>query len=98
MKLVLAIVNDIHASPIVERLNKRGFKVTRLASVGGFLRKKSVTLLSAVGDDEAIVATKVIEDYIEYQKVRALHEGDEEAYQEASSTIMILPVEEFNRI
>lgn len=98
MKLVMAIVNDSMAPGIMERLLKKGFRITRLVSSGGFLRRRNSTLLSGVEDEEAILVTKIIKDYVEFQKTKALNEDNEEAYQQATATIMVIPVEECIRV
>lgn len=98
MKLVMAIVNDSMAPGIMERLLKKGFRITRLVSSGGFLRRRNSTLLSGIEDEEAILVTKIIKDYVEFQKTKALNEDNEEAYQQATATIMVIPVEECIRV
>jgi uncharacterized protein YaaQ len=45
MKLIIAVIRDIDDSTLAERLTERGFRFTRMASTGGFLRKGNVTLL-----------------------------------------------------
>ena len=50
MKLIIAIVRDVDAGPVVERLVTHGHRVTRVASTGGFLRRGNVTLL--IGTEE----------------------------------------------
>ncbi len=49
-KLVLAIVKDSDAPAVMEALIGRNFRVTRIASTGGFLRRGNVTLL--IGTEE----------------------------------------------
>ncbi|MGE5397337.1 MAG: cyclic-di-AMP receptor [Chitinophagales bacterium] len=98
MKLVIAIVNEGHAVEIVDRLVEKGFRVTRLSSTGGYMRKGSATLFSGVPDEEVIMVTKVIKDYVEFQKIKALNENDEEEYQRLSATIFILPIEEMLQV
>lgn len=48
MKLVIAIVHDEDSSKLVEQLNKNEFRVTKLASTGGFLKSGNTTLLIGV--------------------------------------------------
>jgi uncharacterized protein YaaQ len=48
MKLIIAIVHDNDAEAIVNRLVAQSYRVTRIASSGGFLRKGSVTLVIGV--------------------------------------------------
>jgi uncharacterized protein YaaQ len=53
MKLIIAIVHDIDAGPVIEELITHGHRVTRVASTGGFLRRGNVTLL--IGTEEGQV-------------------------------------------
>lgn len=53
MKLIIAIVRDADAESIVNRLVARGYRVTRIASSGGFLRKGNVTLVIGVEPEKA---------------------------------------------
>jgi uncharacterized protein YaaQ len=53
MKLIIAIVHDIDAGPVIEELITDGHRVTRVASTGGFLRRGNVTLL--IGTEEGQV-------------------------------------------
>ena len=50
MKLIIAIVRDLDAGPVIEQLVNHGHRVTRVASTGGFLRRGNVTLL--IGAEE----------------------------------------------
>lgn len=45
MKLILAIIRDRDDVNVVQQLVERGYRVTRVASTGGFLRRGNVTLL-----------------------------------------------------
>lgn len=51
MKLVVAIVQDKDAAPIMNALAAIHQPVTRLASTGGFLREGNTTLLLGVEDE-----------------------------------------------
>ncbi len=51
MKLALFVVDNNRVDPTVDALVAQGFRVTRLASTGGFLRRGNTTLL--VGLDES---------------------------------------------
>ncbi|NJO84545.1 MAG: hypothetical protein HC828_18430 [Blastochloris sp.] len=53
MKLLVFVTTDNVADATVDALVEQGFRVTRLASTGGFLRKGNTTLL--VGVEEAAV-------------------------------------------
>ncbi len=50
MKLVVAIVQDRDTDLVVETLNARSLRVTRVATSGGFLGQGNATLLIGVDD------------------------------------------------
>jgi uncharacterized protein YaaQ len=52
MKLILAVVRDTDTESILNTLLPHGFRVTRLASTGGFLRRGSTTLMIGVDDGQ----------------------------------------------
>lgn len=45
MKLLIVILQDRDAGTVTEQLTAKGYRVTRIASTGGFLRRGNVTLL-----------------------------------------------------
>jgi len=51
MKMIITIVRDVDDSRVIDQLVVQGYRVTRLASTGGFLRRGNVTLLIGVEDD-----------------------------------------------
>lgn len=48
MKMILAIIDGNQSEAISQSLLREGFRVTRLASIGGFLQEKSTTLMIGV--------------------------------------------------
>lgn len=57
MKLIVAILRDEDSEPVSQALISEGFRVTRIASTGGFLRRGSTTMMIGVETgmvDEAI--------------------------------------------
>lgn len=52
MKLILAIVQDIDADAAIKALTEGGYRVTRIATTGGFFRQGNSTLFCATMDDE----------------------------------------------
>jgi uncharacterized protein YaaQ len=52
VKLVIAIVQDQDADRTIKAFNEEGFRVTRVASTGGFFRVGNTTLLSGVEDHQ----------------------------------------------
>ena len=53
MKLIIAIMRDSDTESVSQALVRNGYRVTRVASTGGFLRRGSTTLM--VGTDEGKV-------------------------------------------
>ena len=68
MKLVLAIVQDDDALDLIEELNDKGFRVTKLATPGGFLKSGNTTLMIGVEIDKVDVVINVIEEVCKRRK------------------------------
>jgi uncharacterized protein YaaQ len=62
MKLIVAIVQDQDSPSLIDDLNEKEFRVTKLASTGGFLKSGNTTLLVGVEDEQVGSVIKVIED------------------------------------
>ncbi len=60
MKLITAIVSNEDAHDVNDSLVAAGFRLTRLATNGGFLRAGSVTFLIGVEDDKVDTCIEVI--------------------------------------
>jgi uncharacterized protein YaaQ len=52
MKLMIVIVHDTDDENVIQELVKQGYRVTRMASTGGFLRRGNVTLLIGVEEEK----------------------------------------------
>lgn len=52
MKLIIAILQDKDAGRAVTEINRRGFRATKLASTGGFLREGNTTILVGVEEPD----------------------------------------------
>ena len=68
MKLVLAIVQDDDAIDLIEELTDKDYRVTKLATTGGFLKSGNTTLM--IGVEEKVVKNliNVIEDVCKRRK------------------------------
>lgn len=53
MKLILAVVRDTDSETVIQALLNADYRITRLASTGGFLRRGNITLM--IGVEEAQV-------------------------------------------
>ncbi|MDO5048168.1 MAG: cyclic-di-AMP receptor [Anaerococcus sp.] len=51
MKLLIAIVQDADVNFLIDALTEKGYRVTKLATTGGFLKKGNTTLLIGVEED-----------------------------------------------
>jgi uncharacterized protein YaaQ len=60
MKMIITILNDIDNEPVSQALIQDGFRVTRVASTGGFLRRGQTTLMIGVADERVDKAIDVI--------------------------------------
>ena len=68
MKLIIAIVQDEDASRLISTLMADGYRVTKLATTGGFLRSGNTTLLVGVEDDMLDNAMTIIEKVCKSRK------------------------------
>jgi uncharacterized protein YaaQ len=60
MKLIITIISDYDNEPVSQALILADFRVTRIASTGGFLRKGCSTLMIGVPDEKVDEAIQVI--------------------------------------
>ena len=64
MKIILAVVRDNDAETILNTLLPKGFRITRLASTGGFLRQGSSTLLIGVEQEEVSNVIQILKQSV----------------------------------
>lgn len=62
MKLIIAIVQDDDAGELIDELNDGGFRVTKLATTGGFLKAGNTTLMIGVDLDKVDKVLEIIEE------------------------------------
>ncbi|PLS79804.1 MAG: hypothetical protein CYG59_11140 [Chloroflexi bacterium] len=62
MKLAVFVVEHSKADASVDALVAQGFRVTRLASTGGFLRRGNTTLLVGIDEHEIERARQLVHD------------------------------------
>lgn len=62
MKMIVVIIRDIDNESVTQSLITEGFRVTRIASTGGFLRRGSSTLMIGVEDEKVEQAIEVIRE------------------------------------
>ena len=109
MKLIVAIVQDEDASRLISSLMTDGYRVTKLATTGGFLRSGNTTLLVGVEDDKLQAAMGIIENVCKSRKQIATSpspiSGTTGVYVPypievtvGGATIFVLDVEQFAKI
>ena len=88
MKLIIAIVRDADVEQVSNALTSNDFRVTLIASTGGFLRRGSTTLLIGVEDEQVSQATELIRTHCSTSTEPHSHHG----------TIFVIPVEQYIRV
>ena len=68
MKLVIAIVQDDDANDLIEVITDKGFRVTKLATTGGFLKAGNTTLLIGVEKEKVDDVLAIIEEVCKSRK------------------------------
>jgi uncharacterized protein YaaQ len=108
MRLVLAIVQDEDAGPVIEALTGAGFRATRINTVGGFLRKGNATILAGVEQERLHRALLIVRDNCETRteyfvptapgEVGEPYPLDPIQVQVGGATVFVLEVERFERL
>ncbi len=88
MKLILTIVRDSDSDQVTHALVAAGFRVTHIASTGGFFRKGSTTLMIGVSDDKVEEALNTIRDHLSATSEKGVRRA----------TLFVLPVENFTQV
>jgi uncharacterized protein YaaQ len=87
MKMVILIVKDHDADAVTQTLTTAEYRVTRVASTGGFLRSGVVTLLLGVDDDRVDPVIELI-----HRKLGTSTAGEKRA------TLFVVPVERYEQV
>ena len=108
MQLILAIVQDEDAGPVIEALTSAGFRATRINTVGGFLRKGNATVVVGVEKFRLHRALLIVRDNCETRteyfvptapgEVGEPYPLDPIQVQVGGATIFVLPCERFERL
>jgi uncharacterized protein YaaQ len=87
MKMIILIVKDHDSDGLTQALTAEKYRITRVASTGGFLRSGMVTLLLGVRDERLESALELIR-----RKLTPLPSGEKRA------TLFVVPVEIFEQV
>ena len=85
MKLMIVILRDIDAEDVIYQLIQNGYRVTRMASTGGFFRRGQVTLLIGI-ETEKVEAV--------FSLLKATCKPGESDYHRATVFVVDMPVYE----
>lgn len=88
MKLILAIIQDADNDRVSSALTQEGYRVTFIASTGGFLRSGRSTLLIGTEEDSVPKALEIIRESCSQPKDPA----------EKRATIFVVDVEKFTQL
>jgi uncharacterized protein YaaQ len=64
MKLIIAILRDEDSEPVSTAMVAAGFRATRIASTGGFLRRGSTTMMVGAEDEKVEQAIQIIRGHV----------------------------------
>jgi len=64
MKLIQAIVHNDDADEVINALLAQGFRATRMASTGGFLREGNTTIVSGLEEGQVDKALNIIKQHV----------------------------------
>ncbi len=87
-KLIIAIIRDDDNERVSAKLTAEDFRVTQIASTGGFLRSGRSTLLIGVEDDRVPRALEVLRENCTAAR----------SPQEKKATVFVLNVDEFTQL
>lgn len=99
MKLVVSIVQDTDAENLLEKLAERGFRATKFATTGGFLRRGNSTIIIGVDDEQVDQLLDTIKSNCEMRQIERLARAqqEKETIELCGATVFVLDVEQFHR-
>ena len=62
MRLILAIIQEADVKNLLSKVIDKGYKATKLASTGGFLKAHNTTLLIGVEEEKVESALRIIKE------------------------------------
>lgn len=86
MKMIIVIVKDQDADTLTQAFTAASFRVTRVASTGGFLRSGVVTMLLGVEDNQVDAAIETVRKALPAK-------GDQKR-----ATLFVVPVNHFEQV
>lgn len=108
MKLIMAVVQDQDSNRLLKALTEHNFRVTKLASTGGFLKSGNTTFMIGTEDIRVEKALQIIKDNCQSrgQFVAPVSPmgGNADSYvpypvevEVGGATVFVLPVDSFHQ-
>jgi uncharacterized protein YaaQ len=88
MKMIIAILHNTDGEPTLQALTQAGFRVTRVAATGGFLRRGHATLLIGADEKQVSDAMQILREH----SAPAIDPGQKRA------TVFVLKVDQFEQV
>jgi uncharacterized protein YaaQ len=85
---IIVILRDEDSEPVSSSLIEAGFRATRIASTGGFLRRGSTTMMIGVDDEQVEQAIQVIREHVTAVSVPGMRRA----------TLFVVKVERFVQV
>ena len=89
MKMIIIIVQDNDADTLTQAFTAGNFRVTRVASTGGFMRSGVVTMLLGVEDTQVDAAIQVVRGALPAHSASA---------DKKRATLFVVPVSHFEQV
>lgn len=86
MKMIIIIVDDSDADMLTQALTAENFRVTRVASTGGFLRSGVVTMLLGVEEEQVDVVLQTVRNSLSPKT------------DQKRATLFVVPVHHFEQV
>jgi uncharacterized protein YaaQ len=86
MKMIIVIVQDNDADTLTRAFTAGNFRVTRIASTGGFMRSGVVSMLLGVDDEQVDEAIQVV-------RIALPSTGNKKR-----ATLFVVPVQHFEQV
>jgi uncharacterized protein YaaQ len=91
VKLIIAVVQDQDAGPVIDALVQREFRSTRINTQGGFLKRGNATILVGVEDEQ-------VADVLQIVRENAHKAEGDRAVRTGAGTAFVLNVARFIRV
>lgn len=110
MKLIIAIVQDEDSTDVIEALTEENYRVTKLATTGGFLKSGNTTLMVGIEEEKVQSVIDIIKEICKQRKEILVTPttlgGSEGGYMQqypvqisvGGATIFVLDVDQFIKI